>query len=100
MIGGKSKAKAALRADTPPAPAEPATPSPKGVRPPSTLDADSDVAGRAPKKESPTAERPALPPGPEAAPETEKERADRRREELKRQLEAKSNAPTKKKRRF
>lgn len=32
--------------------------------------------------------------------ETEEQRADRKREELKRQLEAKSKAPVKKKRRF
>lgn len=100
MIGGKSKAKVPVRAEKPPAQAEPGTPSPKGVRGGPTSEADSETARPTPKKESPIAGRPAAAAVPEQAPETEKERADRRREELKRQLEAKSNAPTKKKRRF
>lgn len=97
MIGGKIKTKIPPRAETPPVQAEPATTSPKVARPATAVGAGSE---RTPKKESPTAERPAAPPITEQAAETEKDRADRRREELKRQLEAKSNAPTKKKRRF
>lgn len=100
MIGGKSKAKTPPRAEIPPDQAEPATPSPKGVRPASTTGAVSEAAEPTPQKDSATAERPAAASVVEQAPETEKERADRRREELKRELEAKSNAPTKKKRRF
>lgn len=99
MIGGKSKAKAPVRAETPTVQAESATPSPKGVRLIPALEAESEIAEPTPRKE-PQAAEPTAPAIPEQAPETEKERADRRREELKRQLEAKTNAPTKKKRRF
>lgn len=99
MIRRKTKAKVPDQTETPPVQPEPATPSPKRARPASTLEADSEVPEPTPE-ESPVAERGRVPPVPEKAPETEKERADRRREELKRELEAKSNAPTKKKRRF
>lgn len=81
---------------TTPSTQEPATLSPKSARPTSTLEAAAGVTEPSPKKEEPATELPSA----AAAPETEKEKADRRREELKRQLEAKSNAPTKKKRRF
>lgn len=56
-------------------------------------------AQKQPQKEaSPIAEAGAAPEV--VTPMTEAERADRKREELKRQLEAQSKAPTKKKRRF
>lgn len=102
MIGGKSKSKTKAPEDIDEVPTQPkpetgpSTSSPKQGRP-STLDEVS--AAPEPSRKKP-AERPSAPPVPQRPPETEKEKADRRREELKRELEAKENAPTKKKRRF
>ncbi|CEJ55828.1 hypothetical protein PMG11_02059 [Penicillium brasilianum] len=104
MIGGKAKTKAATPTKTPPVQEEsPAVgPSPerktRGSSPAPMQPATDRVP---PKRES---REPSLPvQAPSAAPapeETEAQRADRKREELKRQLEAKSKAPAKKKRRF
>jgi hypothetical protein len=102
MIGGKSKIKAEDKArdpveeDTPPSSSETVAYPDQGSPPKNT-----QVPKKA-KEESPLPvrkmEKVASVPAPE--PETEHQRADRRREELKRTLEAKSKAPAKKKRRF
>jgi hypothetical protein len=99
MIGGKAKTKAASPPETPPVQQEAPPYSPdrktRGQSPAPEHDRVS------PKRESP---EPSLPAKAQRAvpaiEETEAQRADRKREELKRQLEAKSKAPAKKKRRF
>ncbi|KAJ5698877.1 hypothetical protein N7462_000882 [Penicillium macrosclerotiorum] len=115
IIGGKKKQPA--KAPTPPS-ASPSSPS-QPVAPPKRPAKLGMIGGKAkpnppPHTEEPSPPAPAPGPGPEATrsvspkteagttpvEETEAQRADRRREELKRQLEAKSKAPVKKKRRF
>ncbi|KAJ5103304.1 hypothetical protein N7532_003833 [Penicillium argentinense] len=93
VIGGKNKAK--RKETSPPAPS---TLSPDQQPPPK----EEEPTPKKPIRESPINEKPTKPPtkaAPESA-ETEEEMAKRRREELKRQLEAQSKAPAKKKRRF
>lgn len=106
MIGGKSKAKrkAEERAERPPSRVESGTPS-EHARPTPAMETDQDAT--LPKKTAAGQELPEVSPaagGPSAAaapaPEAHGERANRKREELKRQLETQSKAPTKKKRRF
>jgi hypothetical protein len=104
MIGGKSKAKAKdpVQDDTPLPTSESMVMSPDQGSPPEPKDTQ-DKKKVAKEEES---SLPTLPETEKAAPvptpglETEDQRADRRREELKRTLEAKSKAPAKKKRRF
>jgi hypothetical protein len=99
MIGGKAKAKASEPArDTSPPPSSDTVISPEKAAP-AKLKTDL----QAPIKEESLLSTPAAekgPSAPSAEPETEDQRADRKREELKRSLEAKSKAPAKKKRRF
>ncbi|KAJ5212291.1 uncharacterized protein N7498_003937 [Penicillium cinerascens] len=104
MIGGKRKDKTSGPNETSSAQPGPFR-SPHRARPTSTMDRDDGPkspetasAQKQPQKEaSPRAEASAA---PEVTPMTEAERADRKREELKRQLAEQSQAPTKKKRRF
>ncbi|KAJ5960089.1 uncharacterized protein N7479_007239 [Penicillium vulpinum] len=99
IIGGKAKAKASEPArDKSPLPSSDTVMSPEKVSP-----AKPKAESQAPKKEespfpTPAAEK--VPSAPPAEPETEDQRANRKREELKRSLEAKGKAPAKKKRRF
>lgn len=100
MIGGKAKAKVSEAArDKSPLPT-----SDTVVRSPEkTTPAKPKADRQAPKKEesplpTPAAEK--VSSAPPAEPETEDQRADRKREELKRSLEAKGKAHAKKKRRF
>ncbi|KAL4741283.1 XRCC4-like factor-domain-containing protein [Aspergillus similis] len=82
----------------------------ESVPPPAEMDqGQSNTEDEAEKKERPASSFPSLPeakkvklktPAKPEREETEEEKADRKREELKRQLEAKSKAPAKKKRRF
>ncbi|KAJ5834711.1 hypothetical protein N7447_000737 [Penicillium robsamsonii] len=99
MIGGKAKAKASEPAqDRSPPPTPDKVMSPEKAAP-----ARPKADRQAPKKEESPLPTPAvekLPSAPPAEPETEDQRADRKREELKRSLEAKGKAPVKKKRRF
>ncbi|GLI73643.1 hypothetical protein PoHVEF18_001863 [Penicillium ochrochloron] len=99
MIGGKGKTKAASPPETLPVQQEapPYLPDRK-TRGQSPAPEHGRVS---PKRESPEPSLPAKAPRTvPAVEETEAQRADRKREELKRQLEAKSKAPAKKKRRF
>ncbi|KAJ5389928.1 uncharacterized protein N7496_000996 [Penicillium cataractarum] len=104
MIGGKTKTKAAPPTETHPAQQE----SPALVPSPERKPRGQSPAPMQPVTDSVSPEmesrEPSLPvKAPSAAPapeETEAQRADRKREELKRQLEAKSKVPAKKKRRF
>lgn len=99
MIGGKAKVKAKepVRHDSSPPASETLAKSPDQGPPAKP----QDIADKAAKREkSPLPALPAVENPPSAEPETEDQRADRRREELKRALEAQSKAPAKKKRRF
>lgn len=102
MIGGKSKAKLRTPSEAPSAQPESVLHSPESADPSSTLaiDDSSKSPGKAAQMEQHTKESPKSSAIPEATPITEAEKANRKREELKRQLEAQSKAPTKKKRRF
>ncbi|CAI7581856.1 unnamed protein product [Penicillium glandicola] len=100
MIGGKAKPKTSepAREKSPLPTSETVIMSPEKATP-ANLKADRQAF----KKEesplpTPAAEK--VPSAPSAEPETEDQRADRKREELKRSLEAKGKAPAKKKRRF
>ncbi|KAJ5174917.1 uncharacterized protein N7482_000794 [Penicillium canariense] len=108
MIGGKAKAKAAAPTETSSTQQRPTTPLPERKPRPQSPEA-------IPESKKPTADQASVKPEPpgsslpaktsSSAPapkeeETEAQKADRRREELKRHLEAKSKEPTKKKRRF
>ncbi|KAJ5436149.1 XLF/Cernunnos protein [Penicillium cf. griseofulvum] len=99
MIGGKAKAKAPEPArDTSLPPTSDTIISPEKAAP-----AKLKANQQAPIKEEPPLPTLAAekgPSAPSAEPETEDQRADRKREELKRSLEAKSKVPAKKKRRF
>ncbi|KAJ5131006.1 XLF/Cernunnos protein [Penicillium bovifimosum] len=90
MIGGKAKAKTQApelaRDESPPPPAA----SPEKPSAPSRPVREKSPLPKAEKARSATP----------VEPETEDQRADRKREELKRALEAKGKAPAKKKRRF
>ncbi|KAJ5095784.1 hypothetical protein NUU61_005140 [Penicillium alfredii] len=110
MIGGKAKPKAPEQTETVAAAPEPlSTSSPERVPPTRSArleDDDLDSTGLAARKplkaESPSraslvTAKPSVIP---SAPEPEEAKADRKREELKRQLDVKSKAPAKKKRRF
>ncbi|GIJ99252.1 hypothetical protein Aspvir_001382 [Aspergillus viridinutans] len=88
MIGGKAR----KTSEVPP-PASSRTRAETTTPPPPAKSESDEVSQRGAVKRSPSPVKP--PPQ-----ETEQERADRKREELKRQLEAKSKAPAKKKRRF
>ncbi|KAJ5163266.1 uncharacterized protein N7500_005096 [Penicillium coprophilum] len=95
MIGGKAKAKAPESArDKSPLPTSDTVMSPEKA-----TTAKPKVDQQAPKKEESSLLTPAVKVPPEE-PETEDQRADRKREELKRSLEAKGKIPAKKKRRF
>ncbi|OKO90839.1 hypothetical protein PENSUB_13140 [Penicillium subrubescens] len=100
MIGGKAKTKQAPLPETPSVQQEeplPSSPNQKTREKPPAPKHDRV----SPKRESLEPSLPAKAPSAVPAPEeTEAQRADRKREELKRQLEAKSKAPAKKKRRF
>jgi hypothetical protein len=99
MIGGKAKAKDPVPTHTSPTVSE----APAISAEQETCQKDAHASPDSPKesviKGSPLPS-PAIDDAPTADPETEEQRADRRREELKRSLEAKSKAPAKKKRRF
>ncbi|KAJ5384882.1 DNA double-strand break repair and VJ recombination XRCC4 N-terminal [Penicillium concentricum] len=99
MIGGKAKAKASEPARDRSLPPTPDTVMSPEKAAPAKPKADREASQ---KEESPlpipAAEK--VPSAPPAESETEDQRADRKREELKRSLEAKSKAPAKKKRRF
>lgn len=96
MIGGKAKTKAAPATETP-APESAPSPEQKPRAGPPAPPTQPITERVSPKRES--AELP-VPVKTSAPEETEVQRAERRREELKRQLEAKSKVPAKKKRRF
>jgi hypothetical protein len=108
VIGGKAKAKQTSRDATPPATSQTEVASPEKTSPAKPKIAQGDnatepTARQTMKREEsplrkPVAEKGSTNPPPE--PETEDQRASRKREELKRQLETKSKAPAKKKRRF
>lgn len=102
MIGGKAKAKVSEPArDKSPLPtSDTVVRSPEKTTP---APAKPKVDRQAFKKEEsplPTPAAKKVSSAPLAEPETEDQRADRKREELKRSLEAKGKAPAKKKRRF
>jgi hypothetical protein len=104
MIGGKSKIKSSGPSETPSAQPEPVR-SPEHKRPTSTEDVDdaSKLPEEASLQKQPRKEASSVAEASAASdttPMTEAEKADRKREELKRQLESQSKAPTKKKRRF
>ncbi|PKX98221.1 uncharacterized protein P174DRAFT_381560 [Aspergillus novofumigatus IBT 16806] len=88
MIGGKAR----KTTEVPPAASTQSRAETTTPPPPAKSESD-EVSRRGAVRRSPSPVKP--PPQ-----ETEQERADRKREELKRQLEAKSKAPAKKKRRF
>ncbi|CBF77341.1 hypothetical protein AN4519.2 [Aspergillus nidulans FGSC A4] len=107
VIGGHNSKQKAVQDHSSEAPSSSRTES---VLPPAeTAQRQSNTEDEAEKKERPASRSPSLreakepnlktPAKPERE-ETEEEKADRKREELKRQLEAKSKAPAKKKRRF
>ncbi|KAF4760436.1 hypothetical protein HAV15_006349 [Penicillium sp. str.  len=100
MIGGKAKAKVSepARDKSPPPTSDTVVRSPEKTTP-----AIPKAGRQALKKEESPLPTPAagrVPSAPPAEPETEDQRAKRKREELKRSLEAKGKAPAKKKRRF
>jgi hypothetical protein len=75
-----------------------ATPSPTGKHPSQTSSDTEHPAPKAPEGQEPLKQKTRSPsPVPE---ETEEEKANRKREELKRQLDAKATVPAKKKRKF
>ncbi|CAG8313621.1 unnamed protein product [Penicillium salamii] len=105
MIGGKAKAKVHVPVQNDPSPpvVETRALSPDQsslTQSKDTREATPDVVRKegSPLSASRTAETSTS--GPPAELETDEQRADRRREELKRALEAKGKAPAKKKRRF
>lgn len=105
MIGGKAKAKVPVPVQKDPSPpvVETRALSPDQsslTKSKATREATPDVARKegTPLSSSRAAETSTA--GPPAELETDEQRADRRREELKRALEAKGKAPAKKKRRF
>jgi hypothetical protein len=110
MIGGKAKAKAKQPSQdaTPPSTSQTVVASPEKTSPAKPKPAQGDNATEPTGQQTikreesplpkPVAEKASTNPPPEA--ETEDQRASRKREELKRQLETKSKAPAKKKRRF
>ncbi|KAJ6131444.1 DNA double-strand break repair and VJ recombination XRCC4 N-terminal [Penicillium sp. IBT 18751x] len=102
MIGGKSKAKLPNPSEAPSAQPGSVLRSPESAGPSSTtaMDDYSQSPEKAAKIKQQKDESPENHAIPEATPLTEAEKANRKREELKRQLEAQSKAPTKKKRRF
>jgi hypothetical protein len=110
MIGGKAKAKAkqTSRDATPPATSQTVIASPEKTSPAKPKPAQGDnatesTARQTMKREESPLRKPVTEKGsttPPPGPETEDQRASRKREELKRQLETKSKAPAKKKRRF
>ncbi|RHZ68107.1 uncharacterized protein CDV56_102460 [Aspergillus thermomutatus] len=89
MIGGKAR----KTSEVPPSASSQTRAETTTPPPPAKSEGDEEVSQQGAVKRSPS---PVKPP----QQETEQERADRKREELKRQLEAKSKAPVKKKRRF
>jgi len=97
VVGGKKKAK---RQETPPS--EPPAVSSSHRSPTKSPQQDQVTSEQNIKDLSPKKEKSTEPPAvrPSKAPETEEEKVSRRREELKRHLEAQSKAPAKKKRRF
>ncbi|KAL3436439.1 XRCC4-like factor-domain-containing protein [Aspergillus tetrazonus] len=107
VIGGHKSKQKAVQDRSSEAPSSSRTES---VLPPAeTAQRQSNTEDEAEKKERPASRSPSLREAKEAnmktpakpeREETEEEKADRKREELKRQLEAKSKAPAKKKRRF
>ncbi|KAJ5748552.1 uncharacterized protein N7511_010248 [Penicillium nucicola] len=110
MIGGKARAKAKQLSqdETPSSTSQTVVASPEKTLPNKPNPAQD---GNTPepadqqtiKREESPLPKPAVgkaSTAPPAEPETEDQRASRKREELKRQLEAKSKAPAKKKRRF
>ncbi|KAJ5294422.1 hypothetical protein N7508_009243 [Penicillium antarcticum] len=110
VIGGKAKTKGSQQPQYEPPSSTSQTvvasseqASPVKPRPAQKDNAPEPTAQQTIKQEEspilkPAAERASA--NPPAEPETEDQRASRKREELKRQLEAKSKAPAKKKRRF
>ncbi|KAL4763960.1 uncharacterized protein BDW70DRAFT_171971 [Aspergillus foveolatus] len=107
VIGGPKSKQKAVQNRSPEAPNPSRTES---VLPSAETDQrQSNTEDEAEKKERPASRSPSLPeakkvklktPAKPEREETEEEKAYRKREELKRQLEAKSKAPAKKKRRF
>lgn len=102
MIGGKAKTKAkATEQEKSPSQAEPTGPVERRspAKSPETDRFIAELTGSTqplePKSRPSESSEPVA-----AAPETEEEKANRKREELKRQLQAQSKAPAKKKRRF
>ncbi|KAJ5684403.1 uncharacterized protein N7477_000748 [Penicillium maclennaniae] len=102
MIGGKSKAKLPNPSEAPSVQPESVLRSPDSAGPSSTMAIDdySKSPEKAAQMKQQKVDSPENHAVPEATPLTEAEKANRKREELKRQLEAQSRAPTKKKRRF
>ncbi|KAJ5808674.1 XLF/Cernunnos protein [Penicillium riverlandense] len=97
MIGGKAKVHAPSKTES--TPEHGAVPSPPKKAAKQESPSPQKAALPKHKEEPPSSPPPhSAPPAPE--PETEEEKANRKREELKRQLQAKSQAPAKKKRRF
>ncbi|CAG8203211.1 unnamed protein product [Penicillium nalgiovense] len=100
MIGGKSKAKASEPGrDKSPLPTSDTVAMSSEKASPVKPKADRQALKRE-ESPLPTPAAEKVPPVSPAEPETEDQRADRKREELKRSIEAKSKAPAKKKRRF
>ncbi|KAJ6074544.1 uncharacterized protein N7446_002321 [Penicillium canescens] len=108
MIGGKAKARQTPLDTTPPATSQTVVASPEKTSPAKPKPAQGDnttetTARQTMKREESPLRKPVAEKGstnPPPGPETEDQRASRKREELKRQLETKSKAPAKKKRRF
>ncbi|KAJ5997055.1 hypothetical protein N7522_008715 [Penicillium canescens] len=108
MIGGKAKARQTPLDATPPATSQTVVASPEKTSPAKPKPAQGDnttetTARQTMKREESPLRKPVAEKGstnPPPGPETEDQRASRKREELKRQLETKSKAPAKKKRRF
>ncbi|KAJ5156200.1 hypothetical protein N7492_009003 [Penicillium capsulatum] len=101
MIGGKAKAEAKATGNEPTPPRTEDT-GPSDMRPARPPETDRPVLDSTGTEKSPEVKS-KIPENIEpvsAAPETEEERANRKREELKRQLQVQSKAPAKKKRRF
>lgn len=102
MIGGKNKGKALAPGEA--TLAQPEATLRSSINAQATSAMDIDDAPKSPEKTAQKKiqkeESPEASAVPDATPLTEAEKADRKREELKRQLEAQSKAPMKKKRRF
>ncbi|KAJ5574336.1 XLF/Cernunnos protein [Penicillium hispanicum] len=99
-IGGKPKSKTAdTQPSKQPVPAASSEPIPTPQTPGADGHVSESTTGKDAQKGKTSAPSRTI-PEPTVIPETEDEKANRKREELKRELEAKSKAPAKKKRRF